>query len=235
MSHKSSADKNIWLQVGELAAGFAPNSYILPKSIALVSKTYILNFMNAPAIKLTVTDEHQLSWAVAGKEIQTAPYRASCLREGIFFIDFIANWQERTSISIVLDTTISQVTILIGGLPDEKNAKKSAFNRVLDQEPLTSVSIDIQQGFIDHIPIINEVSKHVITDDLIGMRNQYTYSPTESYEHIYLNSQFYSWHCLKGVEQHLADTDRCHYYKIAANLYLFIWREKIIPTLGVIL
>jgi hypothetical protein len=33
----------------------------------------------------------------------------------------------------------------------------------------------------------------------------------------------------------LCDTDRCHYYKIAEQLYLFVWREKIIPTLGLVL
>ncbi len=67
------------------------------------------------------------------------------------------------------------------------------------------------------------------------MRNQYTYSPTERYEHIYLNDNFYAWQCLDGVEKGLADVDRCHYVQVAEDLYLFVWREKIIPTLGVIL
>jgi hypothetical protein len=39
------------------------------------------------------------------------------------------------------------------------------------------------------------------TDALVGMRNQYTYSPTERYEHIYLNDNFYAWQCLDGVEK----------------------------------
>jgi hypothetical protein len=37
------------------------------------------------------------------------------------------------------------------------------------------------------------------------------------------------------LEKGLADTDRCHHYKIADALYLFVWREKIIPTLGVVM
>lgn len=73
------------------------------------------------------------------------------------------------------------------------------------------------------------------TTALVGMRNQYTYSPTERYEHIYLNDNFYAWQCLDGVEKGLADVDRCHYVQVAEDLYLFVWREKIIPTLGVIL
>lgn len=66
--------------------------------------------------------------------------------------------------------------------------------------------------------------------------------PPSSFEHIYLNEKLYTWHCMAGIEKGLADTDRCHYYKIAgsgtgsdAGLYLFIWREKIIPTLGMVL
>nr|VXZ87612.1 Molybdenum cofactor biosynthesis protein F [Klebsiella pneumoniae] len=69
------------------------------------------------------------------------------------------------------------------------------------------------------------------TTALVGMRNQYTYSPTERYEHIYLNDNFtpaVSGRRGKG----LADVDRCHYVQVAEDLYLFVWREKIIPTLG---
>ncbi len=37
------------------------------------------------------------------------------------------------------------------------------------------------------------------------------------------------------MEAGLADVDRCHYIGIAKDLYLFVWREKIIPTLGVVM
>ena len=63
---------------------------------------------------------------------------------------------------------------------------------------------------------------------------EYTYSPTERYEHIYLNEDFYTWQCLMGSEKGLADTDRCHYLKLGEQLYLFVWREKIVPTLGAV-
>lgn len=59
------------------------------------------------------------------------------------------------------------------------------------------------------------------TSELIGMRNMYTYNPKERYEHVYLNEQFYAWHCLDGVEKGLADVDRCHYIKVSEQLYLF--------------
>jgi hypothetical protein len=46
---------------------------------------------------------------------------------------------------------------------------------------------------------------------------------------------FYAWHCIRGVEAGLADVDRCETYRIANGLYLFMWREKIIPTFGLVL
>ena len=33
----------------------------------------------------------------------------------------------------------------------------------------------------------------------------------------------------------MGDVERCHYYVIDRDLYLFVWREKIIPTLGVVM
>jgi hypothetical protein len=68
----------------------------------------------------------------------------------------------------------------------------------------------------------------------VGARAEYSYGPSECYEHIYLNEHFYTWHCLRGNEEGLADTDRCHYRKLGDRLYLFVWREKLVPTLGVV-
>jgi hypothetical protein len=85
------------------------------------------------------------------------------------------------------------------------------------------------------MPLRSDVHPHNPTHELIGKRVKYVYSHTESYEHIYLNPNLYTWHCLEGIEKGLADTDRCHYFKIAEALYLFVWREKIVPTLGVVM
>ncbi len=83
-------------------------------------------------------------------------------------------------------------------------------------------------------PFAAETLRHGPTAELVGRRVEYTYSSTERYEHIYLNEDFYTWHCLLGSEKGLADTDRCHYLKLEDDLYLFVWREKIIPTLGAV-
>ncbi len=139
--------------------------------------------------------------------------------------------RDNASISAVCNLTQRNATLVYGQLPDEAAARLDAFSRVEQGLPLTAVEarfvfarLDEQSGPLPDF-----------TDALIGMRNQYTYSPTERYEHIYLNDNFYTWQCLDGVEKGLADVDRCHYVQVAEDLYLFVWREKIIPTLGVIL
>ena len=98
---------------------------------------------------------------------------------------------------------------------------------------LTDVRADFAHGAINDA-VTDVTSRHEVTTDLVGQRIEYTYSPTERYEHVYLNDSFYTWHCLSGAEKGLADTDRCHYYKLGERLYLFVWREKIVPTLGVV-
>jgi MoaF C-terminal domain len=98
---------------------------------------------------------------------------------------------------------------------------------------LTAVSAVFSSAALD-VPFTAATPRHEPTTDLIGRRVEYAYSPTERYEHIYLNKDFYTWHCLMGSEKGLADTDRCHYLKLGDELYLFVWREKIVPTLGAV-
>ena len=50
-----------------------------------------------------------------------------------------------------------------------------------------------------------------------------------------MNEQTYTWHCIAGNERGLADTDRCFFYELGKQLYLFVWIEKIIPTVGVVI
>lgn len=115
-------------------------------------------------------------------------------------------------------------------LPDEETARESAWTRVQRGDEPTGVAAAFRHGLLEH-----GGRMHAPTRELVGMRNRYTYSPTESYEHIYLSEHGYTWHCLSGVEAGLADTDACDAISVADDLVLFVWREKIVPTLGAVL
>ncbi|KPU56066.1 molybdenum cofactor biosynthesis F family protein [Pseudomonas fluorescens] len=224
-----------WITVGALADGFAPEAFILPNLADLNGKTFTLNFANGWQIEHRF-DHETLSWSAAdGHSTGTANYRATSVRPGLYLVDFIKHeGGQAWSVSLVLDTARSAFTAVIGRMPTQEQTREGLYSRALAGKSLTSVDVDFLHGSLDR-PWQEGQCPHAPTTELTGLRNLYRYSPSEVYEHIYLNDQFYSWQCLKGVEQGLCDTDRCHYYKIADQLYLFVWREKIIPTLGLVL
>lgn len=217
----------VFIQVGALAEGFAPHSNMLERQLGLSGSTLTLRFAEGETLKCHFTDDQTLSWgARAG-----IAYRATSIRSGILFIDFLDPSQDNASMTLVCDRNQGNFTLVYGQLPDERQTRLDAFSRVEQGLPLTAVNAEFRFGTLDNA---TAVLPH-FTDELIGMRNMYTYSPTERYEHIYLNDNFYAWQCLDGVEKGLADVDRCHYVKVAEQLYLFVWREKIVPTLGVVM
>ncbi|WP_272690096.1 MoaF C-terminal domain-containing protein [Providencia sp. PROV152] len=216
-----------FIQVGALSDGFAPDSYILDTNNQLTGKTFQLTFAETAAQEIiSFPTEQQIEWQGVVRDC-----RITSIREGIYFINFISPEDWRTSITIIINEAEDNCVLVRGTLPTEQDIRMSAFTKVEQNQPLTDVDVDIHFGSLNN-------TQHPLpayTSELIGMRNMYTYNPKERYEHVYLNEQFYAWHCLDGVEKGLADVDRCHYIKVSDNLYLFIWREKIIPTLGIIL
>ncbi len=141
-------------------------------------------------------------------------------------MDFIKREGQLTSsVSLVIDTASAAFTAVIGRMPSQQETGEGLYSRALAGKPLTSVQAQFLHGSLDR-PWQPGLCPHAPTTELVGLRNLYRYSPSEVYEHIYLNDQFYSWQCLKGVEQGLCDTDRCDTYKIADQLYLFVWRER---------
>jgi len=223
-----------WITVGSLANGFAPDAFLLPDA-PLAGKVLNLHFSNGWNIEHRFESE-QLHWQAAdGSSTGSAHYRSTSIRPDVYFVDFLKTENgQNYSFSLVLDMQKGAFTAILGQLPNAAALESSVYSRARANLPLTQVDAKFLHGSI-HTPWQPDACPHTPTRDLIGLRNRYHYSPTEVYEHIYLNDNFYTWHCLQGVEKGLADTDLCHYFKIADQLYLFVWREKIVPTLGVVL
>ncbi|MGA7204700.1 MAG: MoaF C-terminal domain-containing protein [Specibacter sp.] len=216
-----------FISVGALGEGFAVDSNILPENSGLDGRSLTLRFHGGRVHECAIRDGGTVAWD--GREFTG---RITSIRNDIYFVDFLIGEDAKESVSLVVDTSTGQVTMVEGSLPDEAEAFVGAFERVRDNKELTGVGATISHGTLDGGP---GGVPHAPTEELVGLRNRYRYSPGEVYEHVYLNENSYTWHCLEGSERGLCDTDRCHYIKVAEKLYLFIWREKIIPTLGVIL
>lgn len=225
-----------WIQVGELAEGIK-DGYALPENEDLAGKSIQLHFENGDVVHVVFNDSSSLNWKVlkgAEKKESIETYRATCPRPGIYFVDFIKQGERATSISLVVDLETNFATVIVGILPTEDETRESIYQRATNNVQLSAVSVNFYRASIDNQFRPDEI-KHIVSSEMVGKRVKYVYSKTEAYEHIYLNENLYTWHCQSGIEKGLGDTDRCRHLKIAEDLYLFTWWEKIIPTLGVIL
>lgn len=229
--------KTEWVQVGDLAEGFAPDSNILEYVNDLEGEVLDCYMENGWMIRHTFHSGTSMTWEIiegsnVGAKV-TESYTATCIREGIYFVDFLKSQEQGTSVSLVINMKTHNGSAVINKMPSKEETMRPVYQRVLDGDLLTPVDSVFLQFTINEK--YTEGRGHLVTDELLGKRVQYTYSPHESYEHVYLNQNYYAWQCLRGVEKGLSDTDLCHYYKIDDELYFFVWREKIVPTVGVIM
>lgn len=226
-----------WIPVGELGDAFAPNNNCLPPVSDLAGRELVLNFENGWSIRHTFFDNGALRWEILeGEEkgaAHTESYVATRPRPGVYFVDFVKEQSPAETVSLVLDFERNVFLAILGRLPSAEEFSVAPLRRIERKQELTGVNATFLRGGIatSYSP---DATLPAVTEDLIGKRIEYRYSAAELYEHIYLNPKYYTWHCLEGAEKGLCDSDRCHYYKIQSDLYLFVWREKIIPTLGVI-
>jgi hypothetical protein len=229
-----------WISVGALGAAFGPDSNVLPDSTGLVGRSLQIHFDNGWLVEYRFADATRLERTVrdSGGNVDApdggaATYSATEIRPGIYFVTMVEPQRRATLSTLVIDLAAGVCTLIRGQLPTRQRASKPFHELIAERQELTGVGVELIAGSID-IPFAARAVGHGATRDLIGKRVEYTYSATERYEHIYLNEKFYTWHCLAGSERGLADTDRCHYLKLGPELYLFVWREKIVPTLGIV-
>lgn len=82
-------------------------------------------------------------------------------------------------------------------------------------------------GRIEELPQMGDAPSPTV--ELVGRRVLWVYSSEHAYEHLYLSPHWYTWQCLAGPEQGLADTDENSVWRIRPGIYTFTWREKVIP------
>jgi hypothetical protein len=224
-----------FIQVGDLVKGIRQEG--MPSVDDLAGKSLELAYEDGGVTRVAFTGPNDLAWEVlqgpekgrSGKE----SYSAFRPRDDIYFVDYVSSMQRATSVSMVLDMGSGSATVVVGAMPSEDEVGKGALQLALEGAEMTFVAVEFKRAAIDR-PFTAEEHRHVPTAEMVGKRVKYVYSPTETYEHIYLNEKLYTWQCLAGIEKGLADTDRNHAFKLDDRLYLFVWRERVVPTLGVV-
>ncbi|RSL30313.1 molybdenum cofactor biosynthesis protein MoaF [Salibacterium salarium] len=223
-----------FISVGELSVGFSEN--IMKPTDNLVGKHLNLYSEEGTEYGVTFVDVETLKWSEykngeAKKFI--CQYTAVMPRNNLYLVDFIVSYGDTFSISLILDIEKNIATKLKADLPASENISVPMLHRAERGESLTSVKAVFEHLSIDQ-PFTSKTPTHQQTTELIGETIEFDYSHKDKYEHIYLNENRFTWHCLEGSEKGLADTDQCYYYKLADQLYLFVWLEKVIPTVGLV-
>jgi hypothetical protein len=209
-----------WPDLSAMVESFGER--VLPPTQALAGRTVTLRFDNGWVIDHEFLDAGQLRWTIldgdgAGQTAKET-YTAIEARPGIFIIDFLKNRETAPEdATIVLDIASEQATMAISNLVDR------------DGETRTATTFS-------HATIGDAArAPHALSSGLVGKRMYYRYSERDHYEHVYLNRGTFTWHCIRGAEQGLADTEPTRTYEIAEDLYLFFWTETIMPVEAVLL
>lgn len=144
----------------------------------------------------------------------THPYRAVEARPGLYFVDFIKGEGAHSSdVSMVIDRNDGRVTV--------------ADSSFIDRDGSVRMQTALITGRIAGTGDIEPLRR---SNELVGKRISYRYSPTEQYEHIYLNGGTFVWHCIRGVEQGLADVDPATVYELGDGIVMLQWSETVKPV-----
>ena len=208
-----------WKNYDDLSPGMDTNR--LPNTADWSGKNLDIKLENDAVLSLSFGGE-TAKWSLgeeAGGETGEDPYEEVFIARDIYFIDIFFAVKGNESLSLVFNSKTGRVI--------------TVRTTILDRLPSggTRVAQEFLTGTIEGVMPTGEPPAP--TRDLIGYRSINTYSSNHTYEHFYINSKRYAWQCLEGVQKGQGDMDYATYYKLEENMYLFCFREKIIPVASV--
>lgn len=215
LAEQSYVPTDEWPAVTAMLDGFGQPD--LPASTALEGSAIDVGFDNG----WTITHQFhhgQVTWTITEGDgtgaTGTHDYRAVEVRAGMFFVDFIKGEGAHASdVSMVIDRNDGRVMV--------------ADSSFVDRDGAVRTHTEIISGRIAGTGDIEPLEP---SSALIGKRIYYRYSPTEHYEHIYLNASTFVWHGIKGAEAGLADVDPIQVFKLADGIVMLHWSETVMPV-----
>jgi hypothetical protein len=210
-----------WKNYDDFAAGIATNR--LPPTGALVGRTLHIEL---PGRTFTLVPQslHELQWHEHGGHEGSGRdwYEAIEVAEDTYFIDVTRAALPRETLTLIVNTRTLRVLAIRCRLISAEEAAGQP-----------RVPQDFWPGTLADEASQATGAQPVETRDLIGLRTFQTYSPNHTYEHTYLSSQRYAWQCLVGVQRGHGDVDLASYWRFDQDLYVFTFREFLIPVASV--
>lgn len=212
-----------WKNYDDFAAGIATNR--LPGSEVLVGKTLRLNLPGG-ALTLRPTARNQTRWTEEGQRPGDGAdwYEAIEVAPQTFFIDLTFDSRPTEALTVVLNLGSRRVLAVRSRI---RSTEESGAEPRVAQDFLPGTLGPDAEAAAGEVPAESR--------DLIGLRTFQTYSPNHTYEHTYLSSKRYAWQCLVGVQRGHGDVDMASYWRFEEGVYLFTFREFLIPVASVFL
>lgn len=205
-----------WKHFDDFAAGIATNR--LPVTGVLAGQAFKITLKTGRVVDLAFTSADTVAWSEAGAA-GADWYEALEVAPGVFFVNMTFAARPTEDEAFIVDTATRRVLSVRERVREPNEAPGEP--RV---EQIWSAGV---LGDTSAPPTGIEPAP---TRDLIGLTAHYEYSPNHLYEHVYLSSQRYAWQNLVGVQRGHGDVDLATTWKFAENLYVFGFREFIIPV-----
>lgn len=211
------SDTTTWLPLDGLAPGFDANK--APTTDALNGRT--ISIVDDRGTRIShAFGPGTVSWVYEpgrGDSTEAAAKTDACevfeVDQDLYYVQFHHEHLPNEAVSLFLDLRSGHALSVINVLGDDAPGRTA-----------------VQQIFsLAHIEGITQNGPAPApTAELIGRRALWVYSTQHAYEHVYLSPHWYSWQCLAGPEQGIADTDEQTTWRLRAGIYVFAWREKVI-------
>ncbi|CAI1936692.1 Molybdenum cofactor biosynthesis protein F [Serratia ficaria] len=207
-----------WKNYDDFARGIDTNR--LSASHDWRGKTLRMVFEGGEEMTLRFSaDRQRLLWALQGEsgeevyeEVRTSPAR--------YFFNIPLQSPGNACLTLVLNAESGRVLMVRSTLlPEQEVEKGSRLSQAFRVGQIAEVA---PGGIVPHL-----------TRELLGYRTLNIYSPNHYYEHFYVNTERYAWQNLRGEQFGHGDMDYATYYKFEDDMYLFTFREKIIPVCSV--
>lgn len=208
-----------WKNYDDFAKGIDTNR--LPNTQDWLAKEIAIEYAGGHVMTLQFKpgDESFVSWNYQGEQ-GCDPYEEVRTSENHYFFDIQFAEKPNESLTLILNSMTRRVLAIRSILLPEGQA--SGGSRLVQH---------FQAGQVLGGPVSGIEPEP--TRELIGYRTLNVYSPNHYYEHFYVNSQRYAWQNLRGEQFGHGDMDYATCYKFEENMYVFAFREKIIPVCSV--
>lgn len=212
-----------WKNFEDFAAGIATNR--LPASEALVGRSLRV-VLPSTVLVLRPVSRHELEWSEQGGRGGQGRdwYEAIEVAQDTWFIDMTQRSRPDEALTLVVNARTRRVLAI-----------RCRIIGAAEAGGQPRVPQDFWPGTLGDDPALVSGEVPAETRDLIGLRTFQTYSPNHTYEHTYLSSRRYAWQCLRGVQRGHGDVDLASYWRFEPDLYVFTFREFLIPVASVFL